>query len=161
MSKSWYLVIFLSVVIFNSKTSFGQELKKELGICGKTVSAILKSTPQDDADLSDIAVDEAEFCDNGRYELNANFIISFYDAKDKLIYNKKVFLTSLSIQESVDKKKGIFLKTKIAESENSRIVKFPMSKEMGIFTSYKIESLDNSKIYGIKKIKWEIYDKKF
>ena len=154
MSKTVYLITILSVVLLNSKTSFGQTLKKELGVCGKTMSALLVIAPKVDAELSDAFLQEEEFCDNGRYEQDANFIISLYNAKDQLVYDKRVFLSTIVIQEALDKKKGTFKKTKITEGPNSRIVKFPISKEIGEVKKYTIESLEDKKVFGKKTIKW-------
>lgn len=154
MSKSLYLITILSVVLFISKTSFGQSLKKEVGICGKSFSAVLKVAPKTDPVFSDAFIIEDEFCDNGRYEQGANYIISLYNAKDELIYDKRVFLNTLTFNEVADPKTGVFKKTKIVEGTNSRILKFPISKEMGDVTSYKIESLESKKTYEKKKIKW-------
>ncbi len=154
MSKSLYLITILSVVLFNSQTSFGQSLKKELGICGKTFSTVLKVAPKTDPSFSDSFMIEEEFCDNGRYEQGANYIISLYNAKDQLVYDKRIFLNVLTFTEATDPKTGKFKKTKVIEGNNSRILKFPVSKEMGEVSSYKIEALENKKTYSTKKIKW-------
>lgn len=157
MSKTLYLIIILSVVLFKSENSFGQDLKKELGICGKTMSALLVTAPKKDPELSASSVNDEEFCDNGRYELNANFVIYLYDAKDKVVYDKHVYLSTLNYQERTNGK-GTFIKSKVAEGPSSRIVKFPISKTMGQVTSYKIKSLKtnkmNEKITELKKIQW-------
>ena len=42
MIKGLHFFLILSVVICNSKTSLGQDLKKDLGICGKTMSTLMK-----------------------------------------------------------------------------------------------------------------------
>lgn len=149
-----YLITILSVVLTFSKTSFGQSLKKEIGICGKSFSTILKIAPKTDPVFAESFMREEEFCDNGRYEQGANYIISLYNAKDQLVYDKRIFLNALTFNESADPKTGVFKKTKIVEGSNSRIIKFPVSKEMGEVTSYKIESLENKKTFAKKKIKW-------
>lgn len=155
MSKTMYLITFLSVVLFNSETSFGQGLKKELGICGKSMSAIFKIAPKGDPALSEAFLKDEEFCDNGRYEQGANFVVSLYNAQDKLVYDKYIYLNPMVFHEGLDKKDtGKFVKTKITENDNSRIVKFPVSKEMGEVTKYKIQSLSDKKTYEIKTIKW-------
>lgn len=154
MSKSMYLITILSVVLFISQTSFGQTLKKEVGICGKSFSAILKTSPKAEPVLTDSFIIEEEFCDNGRYEQGANFVISLYNAKDQLVYDKRVYLNSLTFNESADPKTGVFKKTKIVEGSNSRILKFPVSVDMGKVTTYKIENLEGKKSYEKKKIKW-------
>lgn len=154
MSKSMYLITVLSVVLFISKTSFGQTLKKEVGICGKSFSTIFKISPQAEPVLTDSFMKEEEFCDNGRYEQGANFIISLYDANDQLVYDKHVYLNTLTFHESADPKTGVFKKTKIVEGANSRILKFPVSVDMGQVTKYKIENLEGKKSYEKKKIKW-------
>lgn len=153
MSKTLYLIIFLSVVLIKSETSFGQTLKKELGICGKTMGAILKVDPKAEPVLQSTFMKDTEFCDDGRYEQNANFVIYLYNAKDELVYDKHVYLNELTFHEETNAK-GEFIKTKISPSINSRIVKFPVTKEVGAIQSYKIESLADKKTYGIKKIKW-------
>ena len=154
MLKSLYLITILSVVLINSKTSFSQTMKKELGICGKTFSTLMKIAPKTDPSFNESLLTEEEFCDNGRYEQGANFVISLYNAKDQLVYDKRIFLNTLTFQENSDPKTGVFKKTKIAEGSNSRILKFPVSAEMGEITSYTIESLETKKTYSKKKIKW-------
>ncbi|MBC7715226.1 MAG: hypothetical protein H7177_17910 [Rhizobacter sp.] len=154
MLKSLYLITILAVVLINSQTSFSQEMKKELGICGKTFSTLMKISPKADPGFNESLLTEEEFCDNGRYEQGANYIISLYNAKDQLVYDKRIFLNNLTFQESSDPKTGVFKKTKITEGSNSRILKFPVSSDMGGVTSYKIESLDAKKTYSKKKIKW-------
>lgn len=154
MSKTVYLIIFLSVVLIKSETSFGQTLKKELGICGKTMGAIFKN-PKAEPILQSAFMKDEEFCDNGRYEQGANYIIYLYNAKDQLVYDKHVYLSEHTILEKANEE-GEFEKdkTKILPSINSRIVKFPVPKEIGEVQSYKIESLGEKKVFGIKKIKW-------
>lgn len=154
MSKLMYLTIILSVVLIKSETSFGQTLKKELGICGKTMGVVLDIKPKSDPTLLNPLLTEADFCDNGRYEQEANFVIFLYNAKDQLVYDKRVFLSTLVVQETVDKKTGEFTKAKLIAGANSRIVKFPITQEMGEIKFYKIESLDNKKVYDKKTIKW-------
>ncbi len=156
MFKTMYIITFLSVVLFNSKTSFGQGLKKELGICGKSASLILKLEAEKDPVITEAFLRDDEFCDNGRYEENANFILSFYNAQDKIVYDKHIFLNPLTFHEGFDPKAPTkFKNTKIIEG-NSRIIKIPVSKEMGEVASYKIQSLEgkNKKAYDKKKIKW-------
>lgn len=153
MFKTMYLITFLSVLLLNSETSFSQSLKKELGICGKSFNAVLKTEKNKDPILSTTIMREAEFCDNGRYEENANFVISLYNAKDQLVYDKHIFLNPLTYSERTNKK-GEFVSTKISDAGNSRIVKFPVSKEMGEITSYRIKSISDNKSYELQKIKW-------
>lgn len=153
MSKTVYLIIFLSVVLIKSETSFGQTLKKELGICGKMMGAILKVDPKAEPVLKDAFIKETEFCDDGRYEKNANFVIYLYNEKSELVYDKHVYLNELTFHEETNSK-GEFVKTKISPSINSRIVKFPVSKEMGTVQSYKIESIADKKTFRMTKIKW-------
>lgn len=153
MSKTVYLIILLSVLLIKSETSFGQTLKKELGICGKTMAAILKSDPESGPSLNSLLMKDDEFCDHGRYEKNANFIIYVYNAKSELVYDKHVYLNEHTFLEETNKE-GEFKKTKILPSNNSRIIKIPVSKEMGQASSYKIKSLEDNKIYEIKKINW-------
>lgn len=153
MSRTLYLIIFLSVVLIKSETSFGQTLKKELGICGKTMGAILKVDPKTEPILKNTFIKDVEYCDDGRYELNANYIIYLYNAKNELVYDKHVYLNEHTFQEETNAE-GAFVKTKIAASINSRIVKFPVTKEVGAIHSYKIESLVGKKVYGMKVIKW-------
>ncbi len=153
MSKTVYLIIFLSVVLIKSETSFGQTLKKELGICGKTMGAILKVDPKAEPVLKSAFIKDAEYCDDGRYELNANYVIYLYNAKNELVYDKHVYLNELTFHEETNSE-GEFVKTKITPSINSRIVKFPVTKEVGTIHSYKIESLVGKKTYDMKVIKW-------
>lgn len=154
MSKTLYLITLLSVLLIKSETSFAQTLKKELGICGKTMGAILKSDPKAEPSLTTVVMKDDEFCDDGRYELNANFIIYIYNAKSKLIYDKHVYLNEHTFVEETNSK-GEFKKTKILPGSNSRIIKIPITKEMGEAHSYKIESLVGNKTYGMKKISWQ------
>ena len=153
MSKILYLIIFLSVVLINSETSFGQGLKKELGICGKTMAAILETNPKTEPLLQSLMMRDDEFCDDGRYEKNANFVIYLYNSKSELVYDKYVYLNELTFHESTNDK-GEFVKTKITPSTNSRIVKFPVPKDIGPIAFYKIEFLGTKKVYEMKKIKW-------
>jgi len=153
MSKTVYLITFLSVLLIKSETSFGQTLKKELGICGKTMGAILKLDPKAEPSLTSLIMKDTEFCDDGRYEQNANFIIYVYNAKSELIYDKHVYLNEHTFLEQTNSK-GEFKKTKILPGNNSRIIKIPITKEMGEAHFYKIESLVVKKTYGIKIIKW-------
>lgn len=153
MSKTVYLIIFLSVVLIKSETSFGQTLKKELGICGKTMGAILKVDPKAEPVLKSTFIKDAEYCDDGRYELNANYVIYLYNTKNELVYDKHVYLNELTFHEETNSE-GEFVKTKITPSINSRIVKFPVTKEIGTIHSYKIESLVGKKVYDMKVIKW-------
>lgn len=156
MFKTMYLITFLSVVLFNSETSFGQGLKKELGICGKSMNAIFKAGEKINPTLETAVMKDEEFCDNGRYEQGANFVIKLYNASDKLVYDKYIYLNPMVFHEGFDEKEPTkFAKTKIVSDSNSRIVKFPVSKEMGEITKYKVESLlKDKKVYDIQKIKW-------
>jgi hypothetical protein len=157
MSKILYLITFLSVVLLKSETSFSQELKKELGICGKTMGAILEVTPTKVSQLTTVMLKNDEFCDNGRYEQSANFVISLYNAKKELVYDKLVYLNLSNFSEDVDLKNGSFKKTKIKkDSETSRIVKFPITKEMGEVSFYRIKSLENKTEPEMKTIKWSL-----
>lgn len=103
--------------------------------------------------LTSVIMKDDEYCDDGRYEKNANFIIYVYNAKNELIYDKHVYLNEHTFLEQVDSK-GKFEKTKILPSNNSRIIKIPITKEMGQAYSYKIESLVVKKTFGMKKISW-------
>lgn len=153
MSKTLYLIIFLSVVLINSETSFGQGLKKELGICGKTMAGIFETAPNARPALESLTMNDDEFCDDGRYEKNANFVVYLYNSKNQLVYDKYIYLNKLTFQESTNEK-GEFVNAKVTPSTNSRIVKFPVPKEIGPIASYKIESLETKKVYEMKKIKW-------
>lgn len=150
MSKTLYLITFLSVLLIKSETSFSQDLKKELGICGKTFSTILVTEKDKDPVFTTAVSKDEEFCDNGRYEEGANFVIMLYDAKNQVVYDKHIFLNPLTFAE-VTNEKGEFTDTKISDGKNSRIVKFPLKKEMGEFVSYKIKNIKSNKIYEMKK----------
>lgn len=155
MSKIVYLITILSVVLFKSETSFAQELKKDLGVCGKTYGAILEMTTTELPQLKSSTIQEDDFCDIGRYEQSANFIISLFNAKNELVYDKKVFLNTAAFAESIDSKNGTFKKTKIKmNAKNSRIIKFPKTPEMGELTAYKVKSLETGKESALTKIKW-------
>ena len=153
MSKLLYLSILLSFLLIKSETTFGQTQKKQSEICGKIMSTILTTDPKLDPALDLSSMLNDEFCDSGRYEENANFIISFYNAKNKFIYDKHVYLNEYTFVEQTNSK-GDFIKTKILPSTNSRIIKVPINNEMGEVHSYKIQSLIDNKTFAITKIKW-------
>lgn len=157
MSKTIYLIILLSILLLKSETSFGLASRLpsnlELGVCGKTMAAILTTNPKKEPLLKKFMIKENEYCDLGRYEENANYIIYIYNMKDELIYDKYVYLNENTFLEQTNSK-GEFIKIKVLPSNNSRIIKIPITREMGEAFSYKIESLVENKIYGIKKIKW-------
>jgi hypothetical protein len=154
MFKTFYLITFLSVVLFKSESSFGQELKKELGVCGKTMDGILEISPKKNPVLSNASIKKEEFCDNGRYELNANYVIYLYNAKDQLIYDKHVFLNPIVYHEELDKKSKAFKKVEFQKGSNSRIIKFPITNEMGAVSAYKIKSLSTLETSPLQKIQW-------
>lgn len=118
------------------------------------MSALFELDASQTPDISLASIKDEEFCDNGRYEENANFVIYLYDAKDQLVYDKYVFLNPLSFSETVDRKNGAFKKVKFTKGTTSRIVKFPVTPKMNAVTSYKIKSISDSKTYEMKKIKW-------
>ena len=132
------------------------KLKKELGVCGKTLSAVLKVDPATDAQISSAFKLEEEFCDYGRYEENANYIVYLYDANDKLIYDKHVQLNTLSVYESTNPKKtpGKIEVKSLSKKPVTRVVKFPLSPEISLAKSYKIESLDEKKMSDKKNLTW-------
>lgn len=155
MSKIVYLITILSVVLFKSETSFAQELKKDLGVCGKTFAAILEMTTTELPQLKSSIIQDDEFCDIGRYEQNANFIISLFNANNELVYDKKVYLNTAAFAEAIDSKMGSFQKTKIKiDAKNSRIINFPKAPNMGELTAYKVKSLETGKESALTKIKW-------
>ncbi len=153
MSKIMYLIIFLSVLLIKSETTFGQTIKKDLSVCGKTMSAILETLPKIDPNLTSSIISDEEYCDSGRYEENANFIISFYNAKNEMLYDKHVYLNEHTFSEETDSK-GDFKKIKILPSSNSRIIKIPVTKAMGQIDSFSIKSLILNKTYKAKKVDW-------
>lgn len=151
------LFTFLSVIAFFTSSLFAQtKLKKEQGLCGKTMSAVLKTDPQADNHLISIFKLDDEFCDYGRYEENANFIIYLYDDKDRLVYDKYVYLNPFTIHESTDPKKnpGKIKLQKIEKGTASRIVKFPLAPQLGNVKSYQIESLAEKKVSKRFAITW-------
>lgn len=150
MSKTLYLITFLSVLLLKSETSFSQDLKKELGICGKSFNAIFQVEKNKDPVFTTAITKDEEFCDNGRYEEGANFIIMLYNAKNQIVYDKHIFLNPLTFSEAANEK-GEFIETKISDGQNSRIVKFPLTKEMGTFVSYTVKSIKTKKLYEFKK----------
>ena len=149
MPKIVYLITFISFLLFKSETSFSQELKKELGVCGKSFSTIFKVEKDKDPIFTTAIKSDEEFCDNGRYEEGANFVILIYNAKKELVYDKYIFLNPLTFSETTNKK-GEFIKTKISDIQNSRIIKFPISKEMGAFVFYKVKIIKSKKKYESK-----------
>jgi len=152
-----FLILFLSVLSFNSKTSFGQGLKKDLGICGQTLSAILKFDQNKNPYLDNPIFLESkeEFCDDGRYEEHANYIISLYSDKNVLVYDKHIYLNIFQTMEKMDEKKsGKFKSTKLKVGTTSRIVKFPINEKMGNVVSYQIESIQEKKITEKLKLNW-------
>ncbi|NOT79670.1 MAG: hypothetical protein HOP07_11820 [Bacteriovoracaceae bacterium] len=157
MIKGLHFFLILSVVICNSKTSLGQDLKKDLGICGKTMSTLMKFNQAGEPVLESAMVIEAneEFCDGGRYEEHANYKIYLYDQNNTLVYDKLIFLNPLLVIEKLDdKKKGKFKSVKMIPHATSRIVKFPITKMMNSITSYKIQSIETKQSTQIKKIDW-------
>lgn len=155
MEKLRYLSIILSFLLINSKISFSNVLKKELGVCGKSMGAILEISPEKEPLLlENIILEKEEFCDYGRYEKGANYKIFLYNTEEKLVYDKSVYLNPLTIREQTNKKTGAFVKTKIEEKRSSRIVKFPIPKEMGEIAFYQIESIKLEKKYDKKKMSW-------
>jgi hypothetical protein len=131
MKISTCLLLFISVFQIYSKQSFAQVMKKDLGICGTTFSAIFKVDPKADPSIESIFEKQEEFCDDGRYEKNANYLISIYNEKNELVYDKKIYLNPVVFQESIDKKTLKFKKTILGKNETSRIVKFPVEKKDG------------------------------
>ena len=117
------------------------------------MGAILETDPKLAPVLDSFVLSDVEFCDHGRYEENANFIIYIYNLKNELIYDQYVYLNEHTFSEEIDSK-GVFTKVKVLPSSNSRIIKIPITKEMGEAHSFKIKSLINNKTYDNKKIKW-------
>ena len=153
MSKKIYLMLLFSILFFKPETIFGQTLKKKSGICGKTMGAILKTDPKSIPDLDSIIVKDDIFCDNSRYELNANYIISIYNNKNELVYDKHIYLNNYTFLEEADSD-GTLKMIKVLSGNNYRIIKIPINKEMGEVNAYKIKSLTLNKTYETKKIKW-------
>jgi len=142
--------------IFTSPLFAQSCLKKELGICGKMMSVVFKTSPAADPEFVVVFKLDEDFCDYGRYEENANYILYLYDAKDKLIYDKHVYLNPVNIQESTDPKKpGKLTLQKIEKVPMSRIVKFPMAPQMGEIKKYRIESLIDKKSTSLKTLNWQ------
>ncbi len=157
MKNSLFLLLFLSVLSFNSKTSFGQGLKKDLGVCGIPMSVVMRFEKNHEPLLESALLlkNNDEYCDNGRYEDNANYIISLYNDKNTLVYDKHVFLnTILTFEKGDEKKIGKFKSTKLLSKATSRIVKFPVNPSMGNVTSYKIEAIHEKKATEMKKFIW-------
>lgn len=143
--------ILLVFLLFKADAILAQTSKKGPETCGKTMSTIFKKNPKSDPVLTYSVVKDDEYCDTGRYELNANYLISFYNAENKLIYDKHVFLNEHTFVEETSSK-GKFTKAQILPSQNSRIVKIPITKEMGEAQTYKIQSLATNKTYKVQKI---------
>jgi len=148
--------LILSAVLLITSSLFAQEkMKKELGICGKTMSAVFKIGPNIDPQIASAFKLEDEFCDYGRYEENANFILYLYDSTGKLVYDKQVYLNPVNLIEQDDPKKPGELALKKRElAPTSRIVKFPLTASMGKVSSYKIESIKDKKTTDKKTINW-------
>ncbi len=157
MHKLMYLITFLSVFLLNIKYSFSEEksaphLKKDLGICGKTISATFELIPQKEPKLSDPVEIDEEFCDGGRYEIPANFIIELYNANKKLVYDKHIYFSEEQFHEHFDNKTGKIKIEKVTETDGSRIVKFPLSLDFKKFVYYKVKNIRTQKITELKKI---------
>jgi hypothetical protein len=150
-------IFTLSVaLLITSSLSAEEKMKKELGICGKTLSAVLKVAPNAEPQIASAFKLEDEFCDYGRYEQNANYIVYFYDAKDKLVYDKYVFLSTEVVHETTDHKKkpGEIELKKISKGPASRVVKIPLDAKLEQIKSYKVESLEDKKISAKKSLTW-------
>lgn len=155
MKLSTYLTLSAFLLI-TSSLSAEEKMKKELGVCGKTLSTVLKVAPNAEPQISSAFKLEEEFCDYGRYEKNANYIVYFYDAHDKVVYDKHVFLSTDVIHESTDHKKKpgeIELKKK-DKGPASRVLKIPLDAKLEQIKSYKVESLEDKKISAKKSLTW-------
>lgn len=157
MHKLMYLITFLSVFLVNIQYSFSQEkpistLKRDLGICGKTISATFALSPKKDPKLSDFVEIDEEYCDGGRYEFPANFQLELYNADKKLVYDKQIFFNENQFHEHFDEKTGKITLEKVTDMEGSRIVKFPLNTEFKKFVYYKIINMTSKKETTIKKV---------
>ncbi len=160
--KLLLLIFTLSAPFFNSTLLFAEALfsevtlKKELGICGKTMSTLFRISPTSEPEFTLAITFEQEFCDYGRYEENANYIISLYNAKDQLIYDKHIYINPINRLEAVDPKVPGKLKIiKVEKAPTSRTVKFPYSEAMGEIKYYSVKQIAENKRYAKKIIDWK------
>lgn len=156
---SFFLCTILSAFVLYSSQIFGDQnkltLKKEQGVCGKTLSVVFKIGPNISPEFSNAFKLPEEFCDYGRYEEQANYIIYLYNKDQKLVYDKYIYINPLSYFEGLDSKEvGKFKSAEVKKENKTRIIKFPMASNMGEISSYKIESIVHKKVYEMKTIKW-------
>lgn len=152
---NYVFYLFLSVAVLFTSPLFAEvELKKELGVCGKTMTVVFRIFPAADPDFTSAFKLDEEFCDYGRYEENANYIISLYDDRDQLVYDKRVYINPINVVESDDPKRpGKLEMVKIEKAPMSRIVKFPLPSHL-TYKSYLVKSIKDQKTYAKKIIKW-------
>ncbi len=141
MKKCIYVLAFLSVISFNTKYTFAQESKKEIGICGESISFVLSLDHYHQAKIGNIIKTKNEFCDEGRFEKGANVLITLLNKESTEVYSKEVFLNLHQFNEVVDPKTNKFVKTKIVKGDTSRIVKLPKTKKMGEIHKIRITEL--------------------
>ncbi len=155
--KTLLLICILSAPLLNSSSLFAEvTLKKELGICGKTMSTVFKVSPTAEPEFTSAIVLEEEFCDYGRYEENANYILSLYDAKNQLIYDKYIYINPINLLEAIDpKNSGKLQIKKVEKTPTSRIVKFPQSLSTGKIKYYSVKQLTDNKTFAKKSIDWK------
>jgi hypothetical protein len=145
MKKFLQYLVILSVISFNTKYTFAQESKKEIGICGETISFVLNIDQNHQAKIGSIIQNKNEYCDDGRFEKGANVLVSLINHESTEVYNKEIFLNLHQYNEVIDPKTNKFIKTSIIKGQNSRILKLPKTKKMGTLKKIRITEL-NTKI---------------
>jgi|GEM_PF-4427792 len=126
----------------------------ESDVCGKLVSTVFTL----DGEKNKFHLDKAyllaqNFCDDGRFESNANFQIKLKNKKGKVVYQKLFYVSPVEIVEKVSKEKPTkFTETRVKKTSIPRLLKFALSPDMGQFHEYIIESYPGKKIYGKGKI---------
>ncbi len=141
MKKYTFYLAVVSVISFNTKYTFAQESKKEIGICGDTISFVLSLDENHQAKIGSIFKNKNEYCDDGRFEKGANLHIALLDKNSTEVYHKEVFLNLNQFNEVVDPKTNKFVKTKIVKGQTSRIVKLPQTSKMGEIHKIRITEL--------------------
>lgn len=141
MKKIIHILVFLSVASFNTKYAFAQESKKEIGICGDTISFVLGLDQEHHVEIGSIIQNNTEYCDDGRFEKDANVLISLFNNESREVYSKEVFLSLFHFNEVVDPQTKKFIKTNISKGQTSRIVKLPKTQNMGVLQKIRITEL--------------------
>lgn len=153
MINNRLLAIFLFCSLFLHSPIYASD---ESDVCGKLVSTVFTL----DGEKNKFNLDKAyllsqNFCDDGRFESNANFQIKLKNKKGKVVYQKLFYVSPVEIVEKVSKEKPTkFAETRVKKTSIPRLLKFAFNSEMGQFHEYIIESYPGKKVFGQGKIKF-------